>query len=95
MHKNRLEILDSPKFIELKEKILNLEGIKKGFNLAKEEIVRLLNEREEDIMLALASLIREGKLPSSSVIADAGSGEVIVQSFGKGDKVIRFQGEET
>jgi hypothetical protein len=93
MQRNRREVPENLKLNELKGRILDLEGIKKGLNLAKEEILRLLlNEEESDVNLALASLIREGKLPSSSVIVDAKTGEIVVHSFGRAEK-IRFQGE--
>ena len=96
----------NPEIEKIKEKILNIPAIQNGINLAKIQIIEALQNKKEEkqnseehpiisyakLGKALAELIREGKLPSSSVIFDVLSGQILVQSFGKGDK-IRLQGE--
>ena len=90
----------------LKEKILKIKRIKKGFILTKEEIFQILKAEEEQdqwrILIALSELIREGKLPYSSAVPNYKTMNVVVQSFSRenrfnsapASKEIRFKGEK-
>jgi len=81
---------------KIKQAIMDLGQIKSGFNLDKYQLIQALKKEknfapsEEELMTALAELIREGRLPGSSVVSlyldggryKTGSWQIVVHSFG-------------